>query len=143
MYLLEKSRVTTHAKSERNYHIFYSFCRFSPREVLEKYKLLNSTDKCDMTKYNYLNRGDVYEVPSINDRELLKLVLDSFKSLNFSASEIDAVWSVIGIVLNLGNVEISKANYKEGVTPCNLKSSQYLTNVLSLMEVSVEDLEKA
>jgi len=70
-YLLEKSRVVSLGKEERNYHIFYCLCRFGTKEMLKKYRLLNGGDKCDMSKFEYLNKSGVYNVPKINDEEFM------------------------------------------------------------------------
>ncbi|XP_067845294.1 myosin VIa isoform X3 [Heptranchias perlo] len=38
-YLLEKSRICTQSKEERNYHIFYRLCAGAPEEIRQKFHL--------------------------------------------------------------------------------------------------------
>ena len=53
-YLLEKSRIVTQAKGERNYHVFYEMFLGLPAEELEKYGLTNPSD------YFYLNQARLH-----------------------------------------------------------------------------------
>lgn len=54
-YLLEKSRIVSQAKGERNYHVFYEMLLGLPAEELEKYGLTNPSD------YFYLNQAMLHE----------------------------------------------------------------------------------
>lgn len=144
IYLLEKCRVTQSSKSnERNYHIFYALCRFAPKEMLSKYKLLNSKDKCDMSKFNYLNKTDRYQVDKVNDSVILEEVIKAFTTLNFSTEEVDGVWRALSIILNLGNCVIDDSNFSEGYRACHFQSNSYLSNVLNLLEIDIDFLEKS
>lgn len=63
-YLLEKSRIVSVSDGERNYHIFYYFCKGTTQEEKSQYKL------CDpMNKYYYLNQSSTYDLPKGSDEE--------------------------------------------------------------------------
>ena len=49
-YLLEKSRIVTHAPEERNYHVFYELLAGLSEEQKQKYGLMSAE------KYFYLNQ---------------------------------------------------------------------------------------
>ena len=50
-YLLEKSRIVTHAPEERNYHVFYELLAGLPEDQRLKYGLMSAE------KYFYLNQN--------------------------------------------------------------------------------------
>ncbi len=67
-YLLEKSRIVSHALEERNYHSFYGFLASATASEKEQWGLKQAED------YFYLNRGKTFQVPDIKDGEqFLKL----------------------------------------------------------------------
>ena len=50
-YLLEKSRIVTQSKEERNYHIFYQLCAGAPDKLRHQLQLLSPDS------FHYLNQG--------------------------------------------------------------------------------------
>ena len=50
-YLLEKSRIVTHAPEERNYHVFYEMLSGLSEDQRQKFGLMSAE------KYFYLNQG--------------------------------------------------------------------------------------
>ena len=73
-YLLEKSRVITQNKNERNYHIFYHLIVGASPEILKSLYLTNNGDSVDMTKYEYLKKSQCYEAANIDDKQLYLIV---------------------------------------------------------------------
>ena len=96
-YLLEKSRITELSSMERNFHIFYYLLKGAENSFLNELYL-----KRDLKYYNYLwhnqSGNQVTEVPSIDDKECYKEVIDCFKSTNFSEEEIKQIFKVISAV---------------------------------------------
>jgi myosin-5 len=142
-YLLEKSRVCVLGKEERNYHIFYAFCRFAPPQILTKYKLNNNGGSCDMKKFIYVNQSGVYEHPKINDKEFYNDVVNSFQSLDFSEGEQDAIWRQLAAILNLGNLKRDDSTYEEGKSSCKIIKDQTWKNVVELLEIDETLFEDA
>ena len=58
-YLLEKSRVVTQAKGERNYHVFYQLCASKKYAPVLQHK--------QPRDFHYLNQSDCYEVEEIEE----------------------------------------------------------------------------
>ena len=73
-YLLEKSRVITQNKNERNYHIFYHLCVGASPEYLKSLLLNNNGNEVDMSKFEYLKKAECYISPTVDDKELYKEV---------------------------------------------------------------------
>ena len=64
-YLLEKSRIVTQSKEERNYHFFYQLCAGAPDSLKQKLQL-QSPDQ-----FHYLSQGCTqYFLSTDSDRKL-------------------------------------------------------------------------
>ena len=143
-YLLEKSRVVALGEGERNYHIFYAFCRFAPKDVLQKYLLINEgEEKVDLKRFHYLNQSGVYETPKVDDEEFYMDVCKSFHDLDFPEEHRDAIWRILSAVLHLGNLEVDDSSYEEGAKPCKIRRTRDWKNVVDLLGVDEEMFEEA
>ena len=61
--MLEKSRIVSHGKGERNYHVFYELLSGLKSKEKEEYALSQPED------FLYLSKGGSYEVPGKKDEE--------------------------------------------------------------------------
>lgn len=83
-YLLEKSRVVSHAKNERNFHIFYQIIYGASDQTLESLKLIRNLNEYTYLRYKAASHlvedqnDDV--MPSI---DVEKDNLDSNEMVNF------------------------------------------------------------
>ncbi|EPY50612.1 myosin II heavy chain [Schizosaccharomyces cryophilus OY26] len=99
-YLLEKSRVVHQSSQERNYHIFYQLLIGADSSLRKKLLLSN-----DFNDYEYLKNSS-RTIPGINDAEEFKGLLSSLKILGFSEKEMLNLFSIISIILHIGNISI-------------------------------------
>nr|AZL94460.1 myosin 2 [Nephromyces sp. MMRI]AZL94461.1 myosin 2 [Nephromyces sp. MMRI] len=100
-FLLEKSRILTQDEHERSYHIFYQLLKGASAQMREQFKLK------DIKSYKFIN-PHCLEVDGINDLHEYEDVTNSFKSMNISPENVDAVWSIVSGVLLLGNVNVGR-----------------------------------
>ena len=133
-YLLEKSRITELNSMERNFHIFYFLLKGADDSFLDELYL-----KRDIKFYNYLwhnqNGKQVTEVPSIDDKECFKEVMDCFKSTNFSEEEIKQIFKVISAVLLIGNLKFKIEN-----NLCVMENEDVYSNICNLLDVDKNEL---
>lgn len=76
-YLLEKSRIVSSSKGERNYHIFYSMLAGLSKEEKKKLELE------DASKYSYLTSGSL-KCDSRDDSHEFTSIRSAMKILSFS-----------------------------------------------------------
>ena len=106
-YLLEKSRVTSHALNERNYHIFYYLTQGCNADEKSRYSL------CDVSEYRILSMGGLHTTdstdvdnPMINNNaeRLWNDVKQAMYTLNYTTQHIDCICRVLSFILHLSNV---------------------------------------
>jgi len=94
-YLLEKSRVITQARDERNFHIFYQLLT-SPEK--NQYQLTNLKD------YRYLNQSGCFNVEGINDSEEWKHTKHGMTVIGISEENQKNIFQLLAAILHLGNI---------------------------------------
>lgn len=68
-------------------------------------------------------------------------VRESFQRVNFSAEKIDCIFSVIGAILNLGNITFDDLSLSDN-NPCTIKSAENLASCADLLKITKESLTK-
>lgn len=97
-FLLEKTRVGSHAVGERNYHIFYQMLAGLSGADLKALQLTN-----DPAQYAFLGSE---HIDGVDDKEEFELTRKSLTLAGFSDVDQWALWSVLAAILHLGNIQI-------------------------------------
>ncbi|XP_040846605.1 unconventional myosin-IXb isoform X2 [Ochotona curzoniae] len=101
-YLLEKSRLVSQEKDERNYHVFYYLLLGVNEEERQEFQLKQPED------YFYLNQHNL----KIEDREDLKHDFERLKQamemVGFLPATRKQIFSILSAILYLGNVTYKK-----------------------------------
>lgn len=142
-YLLEKSRVVSHADGERNYHIFYLFAKFAPAKTLQS---LGHTQKSvtNLNEYAYL-KGDL-TAATINDEDFYRDLVEAFQVTNFTDKEVMGIWTTLAAILSIGNIEFDDSKHLvDDNEACEIASTseKYFKNASRLLEVPDDRLHKA
>lgn len=142
-YLLEKSRLTSPSKGERNFHIFYHLLEGCDPKELSSFSLIdpktNQPYKPDF--FEYLKKSQCYNVPKINDKELYSEVLASFTKTSFTHLEIKAIFRILSAILHIGNISFDAEKLTD-TFPCTLKSGD-ISSIAQMLSVPENALQKA
>ncbi|KAE8892631.1 Myosin-12 [Phytophthora fragariae] len=108
-YLLERVRLVSQGKGERNYHVFYEMCGGSSPTEREELALL------DIHEYAYLNQSECYErLDGVDDAESYRVTRRAMSSIGMSSDEQLNVMKIVSAVLHLGNLSFTTATRNGG-----------------------------
>ena len=88
-YLLEKSRIVTHAPEERNYHVFYEMLAGLTEDQRQKFGLMSAE------KYFYLNQGGSCIIDGKSDKDDYQNLLSAMQ-VRFSNNVINLCFKKYG-----------------------------------------------
>ncbi|KAK7496039.1 hypothetical protein BaRGS_00012740 [Batillaria attramentaria] len=101
-YLLEKSRIVSQAKSERNYHVFYYMLAGADDREREALSLSRPED------YRYLSQSQCFSLEGVDEEHEFARLKQSMEMVGFSPETQRKIFCVLSAVLHLGNVEFKK-----------------------------------
>lgn len=136
-YLLEKSRICSQGRNERNYHVFYYLLEGATEQ--EKQILhLKTPDQ-----YYYLNKS-CYSLDNVDESYEFSRLKQSMEMVGFTAEKQRRLFSVLSAVLLLGNVEFqprkSAYHHDESVA---VKNPEVVSLISELLRVKQETLLQA
>ncbi|EQC28326.1 hypothetical protein SDRG_13874 [Saprolegnia diclina VS20] len=136
-YLLERVRLVSQAKGERNYHIFYELLRGASSDELHALGLTPSIEH-----YGYLNSSQcVDRKDGVDDKVQFALTRTAMTTVGLSPVEQSSVFQLLAAVLHLGNLKF----VKKGVDGATFAESSHslVRTVCTLLGLVSTDLESA
>lgn len=136
-YLLEKSRIVSHSKNERNYHVFYYLlagCSQEEREILHLHRAQD---------YYYLNQSKCYSLEGVDEAYELSRLKQSLEMVGFSTVKQRRLMSILSAVLHLGNVEFARKSTYHNDETVTVKTPHVVSIISKLLSVKEEDLLSA
>ncbi|PAV56154.1 hypothetical protein WR25_13386 isoform B [Diploscapter pachys] len=137
IYLLEKSRIISQAKGERNYHVFYYLLEGCTDEEKKKYYLMKPKD------YHYLNQNGVISVESINEKGEMEKLRKAMGSVGFCKETQNTVFSMISAVLLLGNVNYVKRHAYHSDENAYIENEEVVDMIAELLQIKRDLLLQA
>mmetsp|Transcript_32792 Transcript_32792/g.99144 ORF Transcript_32792/g.99144 Transcript_32792/m.99144 type:complete len:771 (+) Transcript_32792:91-2403(+) len=123
-FLLEKSRVVSQNKDERNFHIFYQLAAGFDAKQREAFGVT------DINYFHYLNQSGCTTVDGTDDLAEFKDTMRAMSVMNLDAETQNAVLTVLCAVLHLGNITFVEAGaYAQVADPSFLEFPAYLLGV--------------
>ncbi|KAI5651615.1 myosin head (motor domain) domain-containing protein [Phthorimaea operculella] len=134
-YLLEKSRICSQGRNERNYHVFYYLLAGASEQEREQLHLLS------VDKYNYLSRTGCSVVPGVDEQYEFSRLKQSMEMVGFTMDKQRRLFAVLSAVLLLGNVEFQPQrksyHHDEAV---GVRNPEVVSLISSLLRVKQETL---
>ncbi|KXN67518.1 hypothetical protein CONCODRAFT_82259 [Conidiobolus coronatus NRRL 28638] len=103
-YLLEKNRVVNQIKNERNFHIFYQYCRGASQEYKDMFGISGPEN------FWYTNQSQCLQVDGIDDVKDYHDTLESMNVIGLSQDEQIGIHRVLALILWVGNVQFTEAD---------------------------------
>ncbi|KOC69554.1 Unconventional myosin-IXa [Habropoda laboriosa] len=134
-YLLEKSRIVSQGRNERNYHVFY----YLLAGASEQEKQLLHLESCD--RYNYLNKSGCYGLENVDERHEFSRLKQSMEMVGFTPEKQRRLFAVLSAVLLLGNVEFQpRKSYHHHDEAVGVKNPEVVALISELLRVKQETL---
>lgn len=132
-FLLEKTRVVTQQKGERNFHIFYQLLSSGWQELYEQCYLQNFTAE----QFYYTAQSGTYKVDGMDDADMFKQVVNAMNTVQIDQTEQWYIFSTLAAILHLGNVQMSGRD-----APCHVSpdSTAFIQTAAYLLGVGSDDL---
>ncbi|VDD74731.1 unnamed protein product [Mesocestoides corti] len=130
-YLLEKSRVTSQMKGERNFHIFYQLLSDYGKKYHDK--LLVTADPA---LYSFINQGEL-TIDGVDDSEEMKLTDEAIDILGFTNDERMSLFKCTTSVINMGEMKFKQRPREEQAEADGTAEAE---KVAFLLGVNAKDL---
>ncbi|XP_051155155.1 unconventional myosin-IXa-like isoform X1 [Leptopilina boulardi] len=134
-YLLEKSRIVSQGRNERNYHVFYYLLAGATEQERQTLHL----ESCD--RYNYLNKSGCYGLENVDELHEFSRLKQSMEMVGFTPEKQRRLFAVLSAVLLLGNVEFQpRKSYHHHDEAVGVKNPEVVALISELLRVKQETL---
>lgn len=140
-YLLEKSRVTHRAASERSFHIFYQLIQGAPVELLTELKLTKQNNRPSCKDFAYVSNSNSV-VNGIDDAADFLTLQESLKVVGIDEKESKEFFRILAVILLLGNLKLTEDS-QGGQAQIPASEDALIEDICELLGVEVEAFKSA
>eukprot|EP01100_Stratorugosa_tubuloviscum_P012323 TRINITY_DN580_c0_g2_i1.p1 TRINITY_DN580_c0_g2~~TRINITY_DN580_c0_g2_i1.p1 ORF type:complete len:1264 (+),score=732.79 TRINITY_DN580_c0_g2_i1:136-3927(+) len=123
-YLLEKSRIVFQAEGERNFHIFYQFCKAASQKEKEEFGLSGPEG------FYYISQGNCMDVDTVDDYQEWADMRRAMTVIGLTPQEQNSIFTLVAIVLWIGNIDFNEQGEKATVADPSVL--EYVASLLSI-----------
>ena len=148
-YLLERSRVVSQIKGERNFHVFYQLLLGAPEKLQEELNIGEDHDGDDHFQspeercqpYHYLNQSGCCTVGGHSDERNNFLELqEALHRLQLDENEIDSLFRIVAGILHFGNISFTpKADRRDDACEIDAKTKTWVGSTSKLLQIDEEE----
>ncbi|KAI8361629.1 P-loop containing nucleoside triphosphate hydrolase protein [Mortierella sp. GBAus27b] len=131
-YLLEKNRVVGQIDNERNFHIFYQYCKAAPPNYQEQFGITGPES------FLLTNKSRCLTVDGIDDVQDFNETLQAMGVIGLAQHEQDEIFRMLAVILWLGNIQFVEGD--DGYA--QITDHEVATFIAYIMEVDVDLLIK-
>ncbi|CAI4221277.1 unnamed protein product [Auanema sp. JU1783] len=137
IYLLEKSRIISQAKGERNYHVFYYLLEGATEEQRAAFYLMKPSD------YHYLNQNEPFSPEGVDERYEFDRLRHSMNSVGFNQNTQHTIFAIISAVLLLGNITYIKRHGYHSDENAYIENEEIVDLIAQLLNIKKDLLLQA
>ncbi|KEG14370.1 myosin IB heavy chain [Trypanosoma grayi] len=136
-FLLEKSRVVSQQKGERNFHVFYQMCHGAEPALRERLRLR------DADEFFYLNQGAALDRAGTDDAEEWTATLAAMEAMSLTRADRQGVFEALALILHIGELQLAPAVATGDAASLTVANRDELSFCAGLLGVDAAALERA
>ena len=122
-YLLEKVRIVSQSKGERNYHAFYQVVAGANAEEAERWRIKGGVDA-----FRFINQSGCTTLKHVSDAEEFAITREAMSTMGISHEDQEGLCAALAGILHISNIYFEEAGGGSSSSSSSSSSSQPAPN---------------